>query len=70
MRMLFKLLGLLLVLAVVGWLVKGSLTITNRVLPAPSGTASRPMQTPQQVQQQYQQALDQALKHRPMLADE
>lgn len=70
MRMLINLVGLLLVLAIVAWLAKGSYTSANRALPASLGhTASQP-QSPQQVQQQYKQALDEALKQRPMPADE
>ncbi len=70
MRMLINLVGLLLVLAIVAWLVKGSFTSANRVLPASPGHSASQPSTPQQVQQQYKQALEEALKVRPMPADE
>lgn len=70
MRMLINLVGLLLVLAIVAWLARGSFTSAHRALPASPGAASSQPPTPQQVQQQYKQALDEALKQRPMPADE
>ena len=82
MKGIFGLLGLLLSLAIVGFLVKTQLTSTQQIVPAlqvpmvggPQSSASAPTTTvgeqSQQVQQQYKQAIESALQQHRAVADE
>jgi hypothetical protein len=75
------LLGLLLSLAVAGFLVKKQLTLTRQIVPAlqvpvaagsqsPASTPTTMSEQPQQVQQQYKQALEGALQQPRTAPDE
>jgi hypothetical protein len=67
MRFLLSLVGLLMVLAVIGWLAKTQLSgraVLPRVTPvsAPADLAPMPSGSPSAVQQQYRKALEDALQ--------
>ncbi len=78
MRGLFGLVGLLLVLAVAGLLVRKQMTAVQTPLPAlqmPAGEVAQPpdgdvRQQSQQIQQQYKQALEGALQTPPPMPDD
>jgi hypothetical protein len=81
MKGIFGLLGLLLSLAIVGFLVKKQLASTQQIVPAlqvpiaggPQSPASAPTtvrEQSQQVQQQYKQAIEGALQQPRAVADE
>jgi hypothetical protein len=78
MRGLFGLVGLLLVLAVAGLLVRQQMTAIQTPLPAlqtPAGEAAKPPpgnthEQSQQIQQQYKQALEGALQTPRPLPDD
>lgn len=70
MRSIFSIVGLLLVLAIVGLLVKKQLGTQVAVPPAPGMPAvsadAPPQVQSQQAQQQVKQAIDSAMQARPM----
>ncbi|MEI7763329.1 MAG: hypothetical protein WCI85_08870 [Comamonadaceae bacterium] len=78
MKGVFSLIGLLLSLALVGFLVKKQIASTQQIVPslqAPAtadaqGAASAPGQSPTQIQQQFKQALQDAMQQPRTVADE
>lgn len=82
MRGLFGMVGLLLTLAIVGFLIKTQLASTRQGVPAlplsatsspngaSSGAAVNVKEQAQQVQQQYKQALDAAMQQPRAVVDE
>jgi hypothetical protein len=70
MRALFGILGLVLALAIVGWLAKAQLASTRQAVPALSVPGAAPASAPaatvreqsQQIQQQFKQSVEAAMQ--------
>ena len=68
MRIVLSVLGLLVVVAIVGWLARQQLAV--HVAPATPGAAASSPRDARQIQQQYQQALEKALQQPRPTGDE